>query len=421
MPGNTRDAYWKQQTKDQRTQQILGVGVLRTSPSKDSDLSLEVQGDQTPNLRDEVKQVRRGVSKWQTPKQEPAYRSDPNGMESEKIDFIPKSAEGLQDQSGCGPVAQFWNQFRNVLCCVLTCGKYKPEADIGVPCVCSSETSTDPPDSDHPILVRQDRSTLDTEINSGKIKKPVNGNSFNYPDVRLHGKPVSVNTSPSQQSNITNRGTFQDAILRDSLEKPPKSNSPPSSVDFSYPDQESDNKLSGSMSSAEIDNLIMKKLLELFSNHQIDELAKCTSDTVFLQKTSMISELISSITHDYSLDEEDAECRLVQGVIRISTRKPKSKNPKSKSDSAYTSVSPAQKGSDQASSPNLPDSGNETMKDSFISSQGLDVQISDETTSDVKARNMRPYTTPPGSPFGNDSLQNTETESSSTPLIKVYC
>ena len=117
---------------------------------------------------------------------------------------------------------------------------------------------------------------------------------------------------------------------------------------------------SGSMSSREIDVLIFKKLTELFSVHQIDELAKCTSDTVFLEKTSKISDLISSITQDYHLDEQDAEGRLVRGIIRISTRKSRAR-PQTAEGRSSRAAAPAAA---------APDSGHETMVGSGLSQDG---------------------------------------------------
>lgn len=114
----------------------------------------------------------------------------------------------------------------------------------------------------------------------------------------------------------------------------------------------------------DIDSLITKKLLELYKLHQIEQLAKCTSDLSFSRKTNEISDLINSIAQDYNLEEQEAECRLVHGVIRISTRKYKSHTSKSYKSKDY-------KFQDALLQPNvkrdgtLPDSGNETMTFTF--------------------------------------------------------
>ncbi|NXU86638.1 KDF1 factor, partial [Xiphorhynchus elegans] len=204
--------------------------------------------------------------------------------------------------------------------------------------------------------------------------------------------------------------------LRNSIEKAPLPSSHRSSEEY-YSFHESDvdiSELNGSMSSRQIDVLIFKKLTELFSVHQIDELAKCTSDTVFLEKTNKISDLINSITQDYNLDEQDAECRLVRGIIRISTRKSRVR--------PHISIPASQSHEDKSSRANAPDSGNETMLESMVISQDdLAVQISEETPADVMARNMRRHSSA-GSPTSRDSsFQDTETDSSGAPLLQVYC
>lgn len=164
------------------------------------------------------------------------------------------------------------------------------------------------------------------------------------------------------------------------------------------------------MSSREIDVLIFKKLTELFSVHQIDELAKCTSDTVFLEKTSKISDLISSITQDYHLDEQDAEGRLVRGIIRISTRKSRARPQTAEGRSHRAAVTAA-----------APDSGHETMVGSGLSQDDLTVQISQETTADAIARKLRPYGAPGYPASHSSSFQATDTDSSGAPLLQVHC
>ncbi|OPJ69831.1 keratinocyte differentiation factor 1 [Patagioenas fasciata monilis] len=243
------------------------------------------------------------------------------------------------------------------------------------------------------------------------------GSSFSYPDVKLKGIPVYQNRSPSHhlESDSCCKELLPEKPFRNSIEKPPLPSSHRSSEEY-YSFHESDldiSELNGSMSSREIDVLIFKKLTELFSVHQIDELAKCTSDTVFLEKTNKISDLINSITQDYNLDEQDAECRLVRGIIRISTRKSRVR--------PHISV-PSQSHEEKSSRGNAPDSGNETMLESMVISQDdLAVQISEETPADVLARNMRRHSSA-GSPTSRDSsFQDTETDSSGAPLLQVYC
>lgn len=191
--------------------------------------------------------------------------------------------------------------------------------------------------------------------------KSLMGSSFSYPDVKLKGIPVypyrGAPASP-QDSDSCYKEPLTEQRPRDSL--PGTLGGSLRSSEEYYSFHESDLDLpelsGGSMSSRDIDVLIFKKLTELFSMHQIDELAKCTSDTVFLEKTNKISDLISSITQDYHLDEQDAECRLVRGIIRISTRK-------SRNRPATTSESRLSRGQ-------APDSGTDTMVASVLSQDG---------------------------------------------------
>lgn len=263
-----------------------------------------------------------------------------------------------------------------------------------------------PPSPDRAPPSRRDGQKLKTSM----------GSSFSYPDVKLKGIPVYP------YRHATSPVPDADSCCKEPLADPPPTrhslpstftSSPRGSEEY-YSFHESDLDLpemgSGSMSSREIDVLIFKKLTELFSVHQIDELAKCTSDTVFLEKTSKISDLISSITQDYHLDEQDAEGRLVRGIIRISTRKSRSRPQTSEGRSARSTAPAA-----------APDSGHETMVGSGLSQDELTVQISQETTADAIARKLRPYGAP-GYPASQDSsFQGTDTDSSGAPLLQVYC
>ncbi|KAM3933272.1 keratinocyte differentiation factor 1 isoform 1-T2 [Leptodactylus fuscus] len=332
------------------------------------------------------------------------HRSPP-----EDITFISGSAETPPEEPSCCPsLSRAWATYKAVLCYVVSCSCC-PQKDPDIYLPCPVESSAGPPVNGHPA-----NSPRPTRV-ADKGKKNALGNSFSYPDLKLMGVPVY------------NRPTG--AIDVEPIKEPPAPLQPPlsrSSTAKDYKDyyslRESDPelpRLSGSMSSAEIDELIWHKLTELFSLHQIDELARCTSETVFLEKTSKITDLISSLTQDYQLEEQDAECRLVRGIIRISTRKERKRGHASRG---------VEKGSSgqQHNSQNgvkTPDSGNESMQESGLTSQDeyLDVKISQETTTDIIARNMRRYSAP-GSTFQkDDSLPDTETDSSGTPLLKVYC
>ncbi|XP_073522274.1 keratinocyte differentiation factor 1 [Phyllobates terribilis] len=323
----------------------------------------------------------------------------------EDITFISGSAETPPEEPPCCPtVYRAWATYKAVLCYVVSCSCC-PEKDPDIYLPCPVENSSGPPMNGHPASSPRPRVTV-------RDKKTALGNSFSYPDLKLMGVPVynrptgatdiePIKEPPASLQPLVSRSSIKDyySSLRDSDPELPR--------------------LSGSMSSAEIDELIWHKLTELFSLHQIDELARCTSETVFLEKSSKITELISSLTQDYQLEEQDAECRLVRGIIRISTRKERKRGHAGRG---------GEKGGigQQQNSQNgvkTPDSGNESMQESGLTSQDefLDVKISQETTADLIARNMRRYSAPGTTFQKDDSLPDTETDSSGTPLLKVYC
>ncbi|KAM4044133.1 keratinocyte differentiation factor 1 isoform 2-T3 [Anomaloglossus baeobatrachus] len=296
----------------------------------------------------------------------------------EDITFISGSAETPAEEPPCCPtLSRAWATYKAVLCYVVSCSCC-PEKDPDIYLPCPVENSSGPPVNGHPTSSPRPRVTV-------RDKKTALGNSFSYPDLKLMGVPVY------------NRQTGATDI--EPIKEPPAPMQPPvsrsSTKDYYSPLRDSDPelpRLSGSMSSAEIDELIWHKLTELFSLHQIDELARCTSETVFLEKSSKITELISSLTQDYQLEEQDAECRLVRGIIRISTRKERKRGHAGRG---------GEKGGNgqQHNSQNgvkTPDSGNESMQESGLTSQDefLDVKISHETTADLIARNMRRYSAP---------------------------
>lgn len=242
--------------------------------------------------------------------------------------------------------------------------------------------------------------------------------SFRYPDVRIAGKTVVYPYPMPRHTHKSGKGGGGGGGgLR-----PVSDTSIYSREDLDLDDLNSD-------TGTDIDSLITKKLLELYALHQIDQLAKCTSDSSFSRKTIEISDLIYSIAHDYNLEQQEAECKLVHGVIRISTRKAKrAKNPPHHSSSA--APAPAGQRLNARSDGTLPDSGNETM--TFFSSDMPEVKVSELTSSDELARKMRHYSgrtlssgsaaasypyTPsyPYSPY----QQETETDSSGAPLLHL--
>uniref|UniRef100_A0A8C5LMR1 Keratinocyte differentiation factor 1 n=1 Tax=Leptobrachium leishanense TaxID=445787 RepID=A0A8C5LMR1_9ANUR len=325
----------------------------------------------------------------------------PQLSNSEDITFISGSAESPPEEPPCCPqLSSAWDTYKTVLCYVLSCSRCPrkdPEVYISCPGVEISEVSTH---NGHPAGTPPGRRVGE------RSKKAGLGNSFSYPDLKFMGVPVFNKTCSTD--------------IEPCREPPAPPPVPRHSAGENYSLQDSDpelSRLSGSMSSQEIDLLIWQKLTELFSFHQIDELARCTSETVFLEKSSQITELISSLTQDYQLEEQDAECRLVRNIIRISTRKTRTHRNASRGGEKGGWQQHYSRGGGKA-----PDSGNESMQESGLTSQeDLDVKISDETSSDLVARNMRKYSAP-GSPlYKEDSLQDTETDSSGAPLLKVFC
>ncbi|ELW47670.1 keratinocyte differentiation factor 1 [Tupaia chinensis] len=360
------------------------------------------------------------------PPQPPASRrtrrpdpKDPGCQGPESITFISGSAEPAAEPPACCLLWRpwVWDWCRAAFCfrrcrgCLQRCGTCVRGCSPCLSAADSTEGTAEatwakehngmPPSPDRAPPSRRDGPRLKSTV----------GSSFSYPDVKLKGIPVYYrnSTCPAPDSDSC---FFFPAPRRHTL--PTFTSSPRDSEEY-YSFHESDLDLpemgGGSMSSREIDVLIFKKLTELFSVHQIDELAKCTSDTVFLEKTSKISDLISSITQDYHLDEQDAEGRLVRGIIRISTRKSRAR------------PQTAEGRSSRAAAPTAaaPDSGHETMVGSGLSQDELTVQISQETTADAIARKLRPYGAP-GYPGSHDSsFQGTDTDSSGAPLLQVYC
>lgn len=172
---------------------------------------------------------------------------------------------------------------------------------------------------------------------STKASKLPTSDSFRYQDVRFAGQMVRYPVAAPKRTRTPGRGETQRPVSNTSL--------------LSRDDYDLDDL---SDTGTDIDSLITKKLLELYALHQIDQLAKCTSDSSFSRKTNEISELIYSIAQDYNLEEQEAECKLVHGVIRISTRK-------GKRNKSHQSTGQRPNGT-------LPDSGNETMTNTLVSS-----------------------------------------------------
>ncbi|KAM3614612.1 uncharacterized protein V6R79_016836 [Siganus canaliculatus] len=323
------------------------------------------------------------------------------GRGSETLGFIPGSADSAPaSRHTCGSCASMgWSSCKALICCVLTCGFYGSRE----PCLPANESSTDHPpkagSEPHPpngMAVTNPTCGITMEPSkSTKTSKLPMSDSFRYQDVRIAGQTVKYPVAAPRRSRTQGKGESQRPISNTSL--------------LSREDYDLDDL---SDTGTDIDSLITKKLLELYALHQIDQLAKCTSDSSFSRKTNEISELIYSIAQDYNLEEQEAECKLVHGVIRISTRK-------GKKNKSHQSGGQRQNGRNDGT---LPDSGNETMTNTFLSSDFPEVKVSEQTPSDELARKMRHYssgrtysssTATAYSPYRHD----TETDSSGAPLL----
>lgn len=281
--------------------------------------------------------------------QEPRPARDSNGSDK-SLGLVPGSAAARS----CGPCASP-KRCRSVFCTVLTCGLYRICQGSGLaPCLAPAETG---PDRAEKISLKNTRSKEEDEEESGE-KEWLN-------DVHIGGvkveEPVVYSDEPRAPSRLSSTGAVTH-FSRSSLHQ---------SLTLDDWDEDAGNV-------ENVDSLIAKKLLELYSEYQIEELARCTSDSVFLRKTKDIHQLINSLAEEHQMDEQEAECRLVRGIIRISTRKSKKKPHSSRRERT------------------LSDSGHETMKDSGSSSfsnnndykSNPNIQISELTSSDKYARQM---------------------------------
>uniref|UniRef100_A0A8C9Y511 Keratinocyte differentiation factor 1 n=1 Tax=Sander lucioperca TaxID=283035 RepID=A0A8C9Y511_SANLU len=275
---------------------------------------------------------------------------------SETIGFIPGSADSTPtNRHACGSCASVgWSGCKALICCVLTCGFYGSRE----PCLPVNESSTD-----HPPKAGSEPHPPNGIASTKPSKLPMS-DSFRYPDVRIAGQTVKYTVAAPKRTRTPGKGESQRPVSNTSL--------------LSREDYDLDDL---GDTGTDIDSLITKKLLELYALHQIDQLAKCTSDSSFSRKTNEISELIYSIAQDYNLEEQEAECKLVHGVIRISTRK-------GKRNKSHQSTGQRTNGRSDGT---LPDSGNETMTNTLMSSDFPEVKVSEQTPSDELARKMRHY------------------------------
>ncbi|XP_054620454.1 keratinocyte differentiation factor 1 [Dunckerocampus dactyliophorus] len=299
---------------------------------------------------------------------------DANGKQSETTGFITYSAEPPSTSQTCNPCASP-RACRTFMCSVLTCGLYR--MCMRAPCLPPKQNTTEEPEK---LSLRAENAVDKQEEEDDWLGDVcINGVKVDSPRDYIVTEDV-IYVPQKQPCHLS----LQECIRLDDWE-----------------DGEEN-----------VDSLITKKLLELYTEYQIEELARCTSDSVFLRKSKDINQLINTLAEEHQMDEQEAECRLVRGIIRISTRKSKKKKRPHVSRTERT----------------LSDSGNETMRESssFTFSNNNDyksnpnIQISELTSSDKCARDMwRNNGGRTSSSSITYSPSHTETNSSGVPLIRT--
>ncbi|XP_016353871.1 keratinocyte differentiation factor 1-like [Sinocyclocheilus anshuiensis] len=380
MPGHSTGAHHKTRPHSSSRSRADGYRQSRTY-SKDSSTSQETYKE---NYIEQPRSI-----DLQFPRKTHSHYA--NGRGSETLGFIPGSADSPQGTQACGSCASLgWSGCKALLCCILTCGLYGSRK----PCLPPNESSTDNPLKAEPELRKPNglapsNTTCGVSLEPSK-QRQLPSSSFRYGDVYFAGKKVEypVNSeAPPRRTRTAGKGD----------------NNQRSISIYSREDLDLDDLDDGG---TDIDSLITKKLLELYKMHQIEQLAKCTSDVSFSLKTNEISDLINSIAQDYNLEEQEAECRLVHGVIRISTRNKFSKGCKSKDYKSHDAMQHTNGRRDGT----LPDSGNETMTFTFSDGEP-EVLVSELTQSDELARKMRGHS-------GKNYYSSSATDSSGAPLLR---
>lgn len=261
---------------------------------------------------------------------------DANGNTTglETVSFLSAKEEPISKMCMCGPCASV-TSCRKLFCSVLTCGLYR---------VCQRL----------PCLISGDSSAVNTQAENPSDS--AEANSHFYTDVFIGGVQVDTSVINEDEENVYLNSKIE-------INSPIYFRSLPE--DFINGDE-----------AKNVDKLITRKLMEVFSEFEINELAKCTSDSMFLRRSREISQLILEIVQEHNMEEQEAECRLVREIIRISTRKNKKKS--------------------QIRKEPQRDSGNETwnsrrnsQKNSFSSISDGKLQISQERSDDIEARKLR--------------------------------
>ncbi|KAK2864456.1 hypothetical protein Q7C36_003610 [Tachysurus vachellii] len=309
------------------------------------------------------------------------HREDANGNATvpESVHFLPGKKESTSGghTCTCGPCVSV-KSCRTFACSLLTCGLY--HVCRRIPCLLSAETR-----GDEPEVVKAVTSVPDAK------------NDF-YPDLCIGG----IKVDPS--ALMVEHGQVSFKLLKEESDIPTHR-----SGSMHFRDLQ-DEDLIYRGTDEDVDSLITRKLLEVFSEFEINELAKCTSDSMFLKRSQEISQLISDIVEEHNIREQEAECRLVREIIRISTRKSKKR--------VMVRQQELQR-----------DSGNDTWrsskrsskKNSLNSMSDGSLKISEERSDDVEARNLRNNSNQsymPSSPVSlSPSMDNVTPITSDTPLL----
>ncbi|KAF4080468.1 hypothetical protein AMELA_G00171520 [Ameiurus melas] len=275
------------------------------------------------------------------------HQKDANGntTEPETVRFLPGKTKSTSGSCMCGPCVSV-KSCRTFACSVLTCGLYR--VCRRMPCLLSGETRGDEPEVLKAVTsAPDDKSDFYPDLCIGGVKVDPSALMEEHEPVSFSRPKIELD-SPTYLSGSKHFSDLQDE-------------------DFIYEGTDED-----------VDSLITRKLLEVFSEFEINELAKCTSDSMFLKRSQEISQIISDIVQERNIKEQEAECRLVREIIRISTRKSKKK----------VTARPQEL---------QRDSGNDTWrsskrsskKNSFNSMSDGSLKISEERADDIEARNLR--------------------------------
>ncbi|KAG7266386.1 hypothetical protein CRUP_026046 [Coryphaenoides rupestris] len=286
-----------------------------------------------------------------------AHLKDADGEEAETVVFLAGSVE-----PGGGARTCAW--CRSVVCRVLTCGLYRVcQRTLLAPCLSGPP---DPPENKERSEEEEEEEAEDVREERDEYQdEPAWLEDVHFDGVKVdihRGDLIAVTQAPSS-----------------SYGRPPPSSRPEqhcqtsrrSNDSVTLGDWEEEEGVEEVYGGEGVDALIHKKLLALYTEYQIEELARlhhrlCSKE---------IHHLINSLAEEHQMDEQEAECRLVRGIIRISTRRSKRRVPPHYAVSERTQS----------------DSGNETMRnsDSCSCSNNNDYksnpnfQISEVTHSDM--------------------------------------